>query len=102
MNHRRMAAPGPLDAAVEADHEIEVSPGGDRVWVTGRDGSCLGRFSKRFGIDVHRTVADMLAGADQCLYCTHEPGGKDAWGAFREAVEKYHGIVVPDDLISFS
>ncbi|KVV07502.1 hypothetical protein WK77_16270 [Burkholderia ubonensis] len=87
---------------VAEGHCIEVSAAGDRVWVNDREGSCIGRFSKRFGIDVHRTLADMLAGADQCLYCTHEPGGEEAWAAFRAAMEQHHGIVMPENLISFS
>lgn len=73
-------------------HCIEVSAEGDRVWVNGHDGSCIGRFSKRFGIDVHRTVAEQIEGADQCLYCTHEPAGIAEWEDFREAMRRHHGI----------
>ncbi|MEX3555094.1 MAG: hypothetical protein VB131_00160 [Burkholderia gladioli] len=98
----RMTVRDPIDDDIVGDHEIDVSAAGDTVWVTGNDGSCVGRFSKRFGIDVHRTVADMRAGADQCLYCTHEPAGMEAWDAFWAAIAKHHGIVVPEDLISFS
>lgn len=36
-------------------HEVVVSGDGATVWVNGPDGSCIGRFSKRFGIDVHHT-----------------------------------------------
>ncbi|MBR8426181.1 hypothetical protein KDW22_24510 [Burkholderia cenocepacia] len=98
----RMTIPQEIDEDVAGGHEIEVSAARDTVWVSGSDGSCVGRFSKRFGIDVHRTVAEMLAGADQCLFCTHEPAGEDAWDAFRAAIEKHHGIMVPKELISFS
>lgn len=80
---------------------IDVSAAGDTVWVTGHDGSCVGRFSKRFGIDVHRTVTEQLAGADQCLHCTHTAAGVDEWHVFREAVQMHHGIYVPVDTISF-
>ncbi len=45
-------------------YSIDVSALGDTVWVTGDDGSCVGRFSMRFGIDVHRTVTEQMAGAD--------------------------------------
>ncbi|MCA8050734.1 hypothetical protein [Burkholderia arboris] len=98
----RMTVQDPINDNIVVDHEIEVSAAGDTVWVTGNDGSCVGRFSKRFGIDVHRTVSEMLAGAEQCLYCTHEPGGQDAWNAFRAAIAQHHGIVVPGHLISFT
>lgn len=80
---------------------IDVSVAGDTVWVTGHDGSCVGRFSKRFGIDVHRTVTEQLAGAGQCLHCTHEAAGVDEWRVFREAIRMHHGIEVPDDTIRF-
>ncbi|MDR8093304.1 hypothetical protein KPB05_38255 [Burkholderia gladioli] len=85
------------------DHQfcIDVSAAGDTVWVTGHDGTCVGRFSKRFGIDVHRTVADQLAGADQCLYCTHGAAGKEDWRKFCAAVSEHHAIDVPFDTIQF-
>jgi hypothetical protein len=83
------------------DHDIEVSADGSTVWVTANDGSCVGRFSKRFGIDVHRTAAEQLAGAGQCLFCTHAPAGAAEWSDFREAVLTHHGIEVPGDAISF-
>ncbi|KVD52828.1 hypothetical protein WI87_26235 [Burkholderia ubonensis] len=82
-------------------YSIDVSSLGDTVWVTAYDGSCVGRFSKRFGIDVHRTVTEQLAGADQCLQCTHEPAGVNEWSVFREAIMKHYGIEVPVDAISF-
>lgn len=80
---------------------IDVSSNGDTVWVTGDDGSCIGRFSKRFGIDVHRTVTDQMAGADQCLHCTHEPAGEGAWKLFRQLVRQHFGIDVPMETIVF-
>ncbi|KWB52725.1 hypothetical protein WL37_06175 [Burkholderia ubonensis] len=82
-------------------YSIDVSSLGDTVWVTAHDGSCVGRFSKRFGIDVHRTVTEQLAGADQCLNCTHAPAGAIEWSVFREAIAKHYGIEVPVDAISF-
>ncbi|RQQ88740.1 hypothetical protein DF134_19415 [Burkholderia stagnalis] len=82
-------------------YSIDVSSLGDTVWVTAHDGSCVGRFSKRFGIDVHRTVTEQLAGADQCLRCTHTPAGAIEWSVFREEIAKHYGIEVPVDAISF-
>ncbi|KVD64489.1 hypothetical protein [Burkholderia ubonensis] len=82
-------------------YSIDVSSLGDTVWVTAHDGSRVGRFSKRFGIDVHRTVTEQLAGADRCSQCTHEPAGVIEWSVFREAITKHYGIEVPVDAISF-
>ncbi|QBR04355.1 hypothetical protein [Paraburkholderia pallida] len=78
---------------------IDVSALGDAVWVTGDDGSCVGRFSKRFGIDVHRTVTEQMAGADQRLHCTHEAAGAVEWQEFREAIRRHQGIEVPANVI---
>lgn len=82
-------------------YSIDVSSLGDTVWVTGDDGSCVGRFSKRFGIDVHRTVIEQMAGEGQCLHCTHGAAGAVEWQEFREAVRRHHGIEVPTDIIQF-
>ncbi|WP_158361681.1 hypothetical protein [Burkholderia pyrrocinia] len=45
---------------LEQLYSIDVSAGGDTVWVTGHEGSGVGRFGKRFGIDVHQTVTEQL------------------------------------------
>lgn len=38
------------------DAQVQVSACGTTVWVHGLDGSTVGRFSKRFGMDVHTTA----------------------------------------------
>lgn len=58
------------------DYCIDVSSEGSTVWINSADGSCIGRFSKRFGLDVHRTLTEQMAGGSQCLHCTHEPQGR--------------------------
>lgn len=85
----------------EPDHEICVDATGGTVWVNAIDGSCIGRFSKRFGIDVHRTATAQLAGEDQCLMCTHEPGDAKAWADFVEAMRYHHGVEVPRDTLAW-
>ncbi|MFM0239792.1 hypothetical protein [Paraburkholderia phytofirmans] len=82
-------------------YSIDVSALGDTVWVTGDDGSCVGRFSKRFGIDLHRTVTEQMAGAAQCLHCTHDAAGAVECREFLEAIRRHYGIEVPADIISF-
>ncbi len=86
---------------METLYSIEVSDVGDTAWLTGHDGSCVGRFRKRFGIDVHRTVTERIARAGQCLYCTHEAVGEGDWHDFRAAVVKHHAIGVPFYTIQF-
>lgn len=88
-----------MDAS--ALHEIIVSGLGDTVWVNGSDGSCIARFSKRFGIDVHTTGTAQMGGEKECLFCTHSPAGKAEWEQFLAAVKLHHGIDVPPQSITF-
>lgn len=81
--------------------QVEVSADGSTVWVLALDGSTVGRFSKRFGLDVHTTVTEQLNGLSQCLNCTHEPAGLNEWHMFRESMKQYYEIEVPHDLIKF-
>ncbi|MEV1620455.1 hypothetical protein ABZR00_32225 [Pseudomonas aeruginosa] len=93
---------GPIDDDSLLEHIIQVSEDGGRVWVhSPTDGSLIGRFSKRFGIDVHRTVTDQMAGKGQCLYCTHEAAGEKEWADFRREILANFNIDVPKDCITF-
>lgn len=83
------------------EYQVDVSGNGDTLWVNANDGSCVARFSKRFGIDVHNSVTAQLAGASQCLFCTHAPAGPEEWKQFRESVKKNFGVDVPADIIKF-
>jgi len=78
---------------------VQVSADGSTVWVHAQDGSTVGRFSKRFGLDVHTTVTQQMEGADQCLHCTHVPPRSDDWLTFCELMNQHHGIVVNPALI---
>ena len=83
-------------------HEIDVNAFGDIVWVnSGIDGSCIGRFSKKHGMDVHRTGTEQLAGKGECLYCTHSPGTQEDWAHFVELMKRHYNIDVPINAITF-
>lgn len=84
------------------ENKVQVSATGDTVWVHAMDGSTVGRFSKRFGLDVHTTVTEQMSGVGQCLHCTHEPAGQAEWKLFRELMRKHYQIHVDVNLISFS
>jgi hypothetical protein len=73
----------------------------DTAWVNGSDGSCLARFSKRFGMDIHRSATEQMEGGKQCLHCTHQPATKADWLEFIDLVELHHDIKVPENLISY-
>ncbi|MYM92434.1 hypothetical protein [Duganella vulcania] len=83
------------------DYGLDVSADGTTVWVHGADGSNIGRFSKRFGIDVHRTLTAQMAGAGQCLHCTHAPAGPAQWEEFRTQMKAHHHVDVPADVVSW-
>lgn len=87
-----------MDQAYMAE-QVQVSADGSTVWVHALDGSTVGRFSKRFGLDVHTTVTEQLAGADQCLHCTHVAPGFDDWLKFCELMQFHYGIEVDPALI---
>jgi hypothetical protein len=81
--------------------EVRVSQDGGTVWVNGADGASIGRFSKQFGMDVHRTSAEQLEGMGQCLACTHERAGAAEWDAFRSKMLEHHGVALKRNLVSF-
>lgn len=78
---------------------VQVSSDRKTVWVHAEDGSTVGRFSAAFGMDVHRTAAQQLAGRGQCLMCTHEPPTAHDWWRFRFAMRTQYKIKVPRDAI---
>lgn len=94
----RTPSPGLVEGV---DFEIVESSTGDTVWVNAADGSCIGRFSKRFGIDVHHSATVQMDGGKQCLFCTHAPAGAPEWGQFRNALHEQYGIAVPENLLVF-
>ncbi|SER38178.1 hypothetical protein SAMN02982919_02305 [Giesbergeria anulus] len=80
---------------------IQVDAAQATVWVHAPDGSTVGRFSKRFGMDVHTTVTAQMAGASQCLNCTHEPAGAREWHLFCDLIWQHYQIDVPRSLLQF-
>ncbi|SIT47770.1 conserved hypothetical protein [Paraburkholderia piptadeniae] len=90
------------DEDIQVDlYEIVASGSGDTVWINGNDGLCWARFSKRFGIDVHRS-ASMPQADTECLYCTHGKADVDDWAIFRAEVLRHHGVFVDADTLSFA
>ena len=78
----------------------QVMTDGRTTWVNAPDGSTVGRFSK-WGVDVHRSAAEQLAGMPECIDCTHQKPGKtewasEGWGRFVTGVRDHFGVEVPD------
>ena len=82
-------------------YQIQVAGDGRTLWVNGPDGSAVGRFSKRFGIDVHRSGTEQMAGMGECIFCTHQEAGPGEWKQFLDAVKEHYGLAVNEDCISF-
>lgn len=80
--------------------QIQVSACGKTVWVHADDGSTVGRFSTVFGMDVHTTLTAQLAGAGQCLRCTHQAPTRAEWLEFCALMQEHYNIQVPVDLIT--
>lgn len=81
------------------DYDIQVSLDGKTIWVHSADGSTVGRFSVRFGMDVHTTVTEQLNGATQCLFCTHTTPNKQDWITFCNLMLRHYDIKIPRRLI---
>lgn len=91
-----------VSSFLNPDFEVVTSANRETVWVNASDGSCIGRFSRRFGIDVHNTAeAQIHDGTPQCLYCTHRPGTPDDWQRFIQKMREHHQIDLDESLISF-
>lgn len=86
----------------DLDDQVQVSSDRGTVWVHAADGSTVGRFSKRFGMDVHNTASAQLEGRPQCLHCTHQPASEEDWGRFCDLMSEHHDIAVPRDAIRFA
>lgn len=86
---------------IGASELVQVSDDHKTVWVHALDGSTVGRFSRTFGIDAHTTVTQQLAGAAQCLHCTHEPPTHADWLMFCRLMKEHHGIAVDEGLMHF-
>ncbi len=77
---------------------VQVSEDRQTVWVHASDGSTVGRYSSRFGMDVHTTAAEQLAGKPQCLNCTHVPPKEADWDEFCRLIRTHHGITIPPEV----
>lgn len=83
----------------QLEEQIDVSADRATVWVHALDGSTVGRFSKQFGMDVHRTMTEQMAGASQCLHCTHGRPVRADWLKFCELMQQHYAIEVDTSLI---
>lgn len=81
--------------------QVQIAADGATVWVHAEDGSTVGRFSKRFGMDVHTTVTAQINGQPQCLQCTHKPGTQADWERFVDLMCTLHAISIPKHLMAF-
>jgi hypothetical protein len=79
---------------------IDTSANGDTVWVNSPT-CCIGRFSKRFGMDIHRTVEQQMQGEPQCLHCTHGGGTHADWLEFVRLMKHHFNVTVPVDSLLF-
>jgi len=69
---------------------FEIVYGHRAVWINDATG-CLGRLGVH-GIDVHSTIENQVAGAPQCLFCTHGTVGPTDWPKFIDAMLEFHRI----------
>lgn len=82
-------------------YELIVSPCKTRLWVNADDGSCVARFSKRFGSDLHRTGSEIMAGSSECLHCTHGVASVEVWNDFRARLQAAYRVSLPENTLSY-
>lgn len=85
------------NVSTDQRYQLEISKQRDAIWIHSfEDGSTVGRFGK-MGVDIHNTVTEQLAGADQCRLCTHGRVGIKEWDLFREKALEFWNINIPKD-----
>ena len=85
--------------AEEMFYEIQLTPARDRLWLHCSDGSTVGRFSA-FGVDLHNSITEQMAGASECRLCTHSKPSPADWEMFRSKCKEWWDVDVPEDAIS--
>ncbi|WP_408902884.1 hypothetical protein [Methylobacterium radiotolerans] len=70
---------------------LELLTDGHTLWVNDGVGMCIGRFGAR-GVDIHRSAAEQVAGAPQCLDCIHDLPPAEAWDRFVSSMAKHHAV----------
>lgn len=83
------------ERALSDQYDVQLDNLRRRVWVHGPDGTTVARFDTRFGMDIHTSITEQLAGASQCLHCTHDKPCLTDWETFRHKVEQHFGVTVP-------
>ncbi|MFT6347040.1 MAG: hypothetical protein ACJAYB_000021 [Psychromonas sp.] len=82
-------------------YEIQTSANRDTVWIHCDDGSTVGRFSK-YGIDLHNSISDQMAGAPECRFCTHGAVNEKDWAMFIKKAFEFWGVVVDASSFDYS
>ena len=80
-------------------YDIQISSTYDTVWIYFYDGSTIGRFSKRFGIDIHTTVKEQIKTGKECIYCTHKPCDQADWEQFCLMIKEIYNIDIPNNIM---
>jgi hypothetical protein len=71
------------------------------IWVF-LNGDTVGRFSTKFGMDVHRTTKEQMAGKGECLRCTHTKPTYNDWDEFRFWMKHHYRIDIPENEIDIT
>lgn len=80
-------------------YEICTDQLGRRIWINADDGSAVARFNTATGVDIHNTARDQLAGAPECLWCTHGKPDYRTWQEFVKKVNSLFGLELSSDTI---
>ena len=79
------------------EYEIQYGKGTQTVWVHASSGETVGRFSRRFGMDIHTTVEEQLAGKSQCLHCTQGKPSDEEVKLFVSKAKELWDVEIEED-----
>ncbi|MEK6828997.1 MAG: hypothetical protein AABY15_02640 [Nanoarchaeota archaeon] len=79
---------------MELFYEVQYSENREKLWVHCSTGETVGRFDRRFGMDIHTTIEQQMKGASQCLLCTHDPADEETFDQFCEKAKELWGIEI--------
>lgn len=83
-----------MDSQDKLEYQVQYSASKDTLWVHCSTGETVGRFSSKFGMDIHNTIKDQEKGSPQCLHCTHGKPTPEDFDLFCEKAKELWGVEI--------
>lgn len=83
-------------------YEVQYSASKDTLWIHCSSGETVGRFSSKFGMDIHNTIAEQAKGSSQCLHCTHTKPTPEDFDLFCKKAKELWNVKIDKSQINFT